>query len=228
MRVLIGLILILILHSISAQVPPRHIRNVDSAVLSWNLINYHDADDLADTLTSSFDNDSEKVRAIYFWVTQYISYDLKKYEGNMDISLEVNKDIDKDGNLDEDKMIRHTLYSKRGVCEDYADLFAYMCNSAKIKCEVIEGLVSTGSSWLTTLTGGSDHAWDAVMINNKWYLIDPTWASGYIDGNRFKRKRNDYYYLTPPNEFIKDHYPYDSQWQLLNPPVSKATFNKGG
>jgi transglutaminase/protease-like cytokinesis protein 3 len=202
---------------------------IDSAVLSWNLTDMHDADDLTDTLTSIFNTDSDKVRAIYFWVTQYISYDLKRCENNMDIILEHDHDIDKDGNLEKNRMIKQTLRRKRGVCQDYADLFAYMCNYANIKCEVITGLgVSAAQGWALALMGnGSNHAWNAVLMDNKWYLIDPTWASGYFMGDRFKRRRDDYYYLTPPAELIKNHFPDEDNWQLLSPVVDRKAFLAG-
>ena len=28
---------------------------------------------------------------------------------------------------------------------------------------------------------GQSHAWNAAKIEGKWYLIDPTWNSGYVD-----------------------------------------------
>jgi transglutaminase/protease-like cytokinesis protein 3 len=72
----------------------------------------------------------------------------------------------------------------------------------------------------------SNHAWNAVLIDHKWYLVDPTWASGYTNRavTKFTRKRNDFYYLTPAEDFILDHYPDDPQWQLLGSPVDWKGF----
>ncbi len=200
-------------------------QNVDSLVLSWNLIHYHDADLLADTLTSSFNNDSEKVRAIFFWVTQYVSYDWNKFHQDQNITMETSHMFNKDGDFDVDKEIKHTLISKKGVCQDYAELFSYLCNSVKIKCEVVSGYGSTGcADWLLALDARkSNHAWNAVMINNKWYLLDATWASG-TGSTRVKRSRNDFYYLTPPKDFIKDHFPDEEQWELLESPIDLKAF----
>jgi transglutaminase/protease-like cytokinesis protein 3 len=72
----------------------------------------------------------------------------------------------------------------------------------------------------------SNHAWNAVQINKKWYLLDCTFASGYIDLNKVKfvKHRNDVYYLTPPRIFILDHHPSDSKWQLLDKPLDINSF----
>ena len=41
-----------------------------------------------------------------------------------------------------------------------------------------------------------------------------------VMANEYIRQYNDFYFLTPPDEFIRDHYPEDLQWTLLkDPPV---------
>lgn len=202
--------------------------NVDSIILSWNLRSYHDFGDLADTLTSSFNNDSEKVRAIYIWITQNIAYDIEKSHLDQSISLETTHTITKDGYIDIEKENRHTIVSKKGICQDYAELFYDMCKSEKIKCAIISGFgASFYPNWLLALQAGpSNHVWNAVEISGKWHLLDLTWASGGINGDRFVRNRNDHYYFTPPEIFIKDHFPTDENWQLINPPIDRKTFIK--
>ncbi len=55
------------------------------------------------------------------------------------------------------------------------------------------------------------------MINEKWYLLDATWASGYIslNGDEFVRDYDEKYFLASPEVFIQDHYPDDARWTLL-------------
>jgi hypothetical protein len=68
----------------------------------------------------------------------------------------------------------------------------------------------------------SNHCWNAVMIDSNWYLLDATWASGYIamPSGEFVRHYDDYYFLTTPQQFIRHHYPDDLRWSLLtDPPV---------
>jgi transglutaminase/protease-like cytokinesis protein 3 len=45
------------------------------------------------------------------------------------------------------------------------------------------------------------HAWNAVCIDRKWYLIDVTW------GERF--------YLKSPAYFYSDHFPKQNRWTLF-------------
>lgn len=65
------------------------------------------------------------------------------------------------------------------------------------------------------------HAWNAVRTSKGWYLYDPTWSSGTVDGNfQFVKDLNDTWYKVLPREFILTHIPFDPIWQLLNPPLS--------
>jgi hypothetical protein len=58
-------------------------------------------------------------------------------------------------------------------------------------------------------------------------LIDCTWGAGYInEDKKYVRKFDDHYFMTPPSEFIFDHYPENSSWQLLNNPISKSEFER--
>jgi transglutaminase/protease-like cytokinesis protein 3 len=73
-----------------------------------------------------------------------------------------------------------------------------------------------------------NHAWNAVKINGRWFLLDVTWGAGYIDeNNRFVRRFQDHYFLTPPESFILDHLPEDERWQLTDQPISLREFENG-
>ncbi len=58
--------------------------------------------------------------------------------------------------------------------------------------------------------------------------MDTTWGAGYLDGDKktFIPKLEDHYFLTPPEQFIFDHFPHDSDWQLLSRPLSKQAFDQ--
>ena len=68
----------------------------------------------------------------------------------------------------------------------------------------------------------SNHTWNAVRIDSNWHLLDVTWASGFLtfSGNEFIRRYDGSYFLTPPRQFIADHYPEDLKWTLLPDPPS--------
>lgn len=62
----------------------------------------------------------------------------------------------------------NTLSTKKGICYDYASLFATMCRSQGVACKIAKGYTSNGVY----------HAWNEVCIKNKWYPIDITYAIG--------------------------------------------------
>jgi len=69
-----------------------------------------------------------------------------------------------------------------------------------------------------------NHSWNVVKLNNKWYLCDATWSSGYIDEyNVFIPEYNKGYFLTDPVLFAKSHYPVEEKW-LLNDSLKNKSF----
>lgn len=197
--------------------------HVDSIIGKLRIKSTKDTFSLADTLTKRFKSDTEKVRAIYFWMTQNIAYDGKALRKGCPVPFE--------GNLENylDNRVIHTLKTKKGVCEDYALVFACLCRRAGIKCIKVTGYALTTKparifQMFKKFT--SEHAWNAVEIEGKWYLIDVTWASGFTNAGvtKFTRRLNDFYYLTDPKLFILDHYPDDAKWQLMNPPLDWKNF----
>ena len=50
-----------------------------------------DIETLSHLLTDSFENDSEKVRAIFYWMTQNIGYDCKRFHENRSFSVHQKK-----------------------------------------------------------------------------------------------------------------------------------------
>lgn len=74
------------------------------------------------------------------------------------------------------------------------------------------------------ITGPTNHAWNAIKINDEWYLIDSTWGAGYIRYGGFVRDFDEFYFLSPPEQFVYNHLPVDSRWQLLDKPLTKEEF----
>jgi len=103
-----------------------------------NLKGEHDPANLAWTLGEPFVTDSQKVRAIYFWITENIAYDVAEFASR---TPDVPFDPAKDENITQwqYRRIVHVLISKKAICEDYALLFQFMCKTLKIACEVVDG-----------------------------------------------------------------------------------------
>ena len=85
--------------------------------------------------------------------------------------------------LDE-RVARIVLKRKQTVCAGYARLFKTLCDFAGIKSEIITGYAKT--NLMSSRQFKCNHNWNAVLIDSNWYLLDATWASGYL---KFFRNR---------------------------------------
>jgi hypothetical protein len=120
---------------------------------------------------------------------------------------------------------RKVLNQRTAVCDGYAKLFKVLCDDAGLRSEVITG-------YARGFGGGSgkfrsNHSWNAVMIDSVWKLLDVTWASGFINyADQFVQQLDETYFLTPPHQFIYDHYPEDLQWTLMENPPTISEFRR--
>ena len=175
---------------------------------------------LAHHLISKLPTDVEKFRAIYRWVCNNIANDYLLYERNMHKRQRFRNDSLKLKVWNE--KFRKISFQKlrddhRAICTGYAYLVKELCNLANIQCEVVHGYARTSTINVETLTM-PNHSWNAVLLNGKWYLCDPTWASGIpnADTFQFEFNYNDGFFLANPALFAINHYPEDPKWLLIN------------
>ena len=197
----------------------------------------HDVYSLTKALTKPFADPVLKARAIFRWITENISYDVKfynryDYRGKEPKSFSCygdSLDCELRKTVWETDYINRVLDNKKAVCQGYSMLFKKMCNIAGIESEVVPGYVRTQYYEVGT-PGNDDHAWNTVRLNTVDYLLDATWAAGGCtaddDGKLllFKKHFNDYYWLTPAREFAKNHFPEEAKWVLL-PHYTKENFS---
>ena len=164
---------------------------------------------IASYITNNFKTDNDKVRASFYYTTSNISYDVTNM---FDINF----------NETTQQKIAATLKSKKGVCIHYAETFNEINNKMGIQSYVIEGYVKKGGK-----VGDLAHAWNATKIDNKWYIFDPTWGSGYVDKGKFFKKLNNFYFKADPAKIIISHIPFDYLWQFLNYPITNSEFYQG-
>jgi len=168
-------------------------------------------DQLAKSLTQHCKSDLEKVRAIYVWISDNVVYDFAAF---------------KSGNVTEQTAFS-TLISRKAVCQGYSELFYRLCVLNQIDCYVVAGYskgfgYKKGKKFSTT-----DHAWNAVKIDQKWYLVDATWGSGYIDEKqKYVSQFSEEHFLALPQQFVLKHLPADPIWQLMPEAISIETFEK--
>jgi hypothetical protein len=166
---------------------------------------------LASYLTRNAHSELEKVRSIFVWVANNITYDMKSFRAG----------------TYPDYHVRAVLKRKSAVCEGYARLFKALCTEADVPCEIIHGYSKGYGYQPAAGFQVSNHAWNAVMIEGEWYLVDATWAATSMNTEKVKRPINDNYFLASPEEFLLDHLPEIKAWQLVNTPISLADFEQG-
>ena len=162
---------------------------------------------LAAHLSKAAKDDREKARLIYRWITNRIAYDV---EGTSSKSISPSD----------------LLQKRIAYCEGYADLFEKLGKQAGLEVVKVPGWCK-GYGYVP----GSKledknftHVWNAVKLEGKWQLVDCTWGAGTISDQKFTREYRDYFFLPAPEQLIYTHFPEDSQWQLLTPPIAKDEF----
>ena len=177
---------------------------------------------LSKRLTASCKTDLEKVTAIFKWITENISYNTGWHQKrNKNSSKTAEAEPEDTGALKplNERVSETVLKKKMGMCEGYSRLFTTLCDYAGIRTELVTGYAKNSID-RPGARFGTNHFWNAVFIDSAWHLLDVTWASGYVtwQGDEFIRQYDEHYFMTPPEVFIRDHYPDDLQWTLL--PVS--------
>lgn len=165
-------------------------------------------ENIANYINSNFFTQSEKVRAVFYWIAENISYDYNNL-----FSLSENPDSVKN--------INEILNTRKGLCRDYSSLYADICAKVGIKTYIVSGYTKIDKRVIQ-----NPHAWCAILVDSTWYLTDPTWGAGYMQDKLFVKKLDNKYFKVAPNKFINSHIPFDPLWQLLNYPITKQEFLK--
>lgn len=177
-------------------------------------------------LTHKLSTDVQKFRAIYRWVCGNIKNDhrafltinrkRKKYHNDSVAFRNWHSNFKK-------KLFKNLAKNKKTICTGYAYIIKELSFIAGIECEIVDGYARNVSSNIDELTM-ANHSWNAVKLNNKWYLCDATWSSGFFNEEfTFFNDFNDGYFLTNPDFFSKNHFPLDKKW-LLNSKQTEKHF----
>jgi hypothetical protein len=227
-KTLLIFLVLLLSHPLFAQMKRPVADYTKADELALTVKSDDDINKLTTDLTSAFTEQTLKARAIFRWITDNIAYDYKffnkYYIGGKDpksfscqgdsIGCSIKKVAW------ENDIVNNTLNDKKGVCQGYSLLFKKMCNIAGIDAEFVPGYARTDPYQIGT-PGNLSHAWNMVRLNGVSYLLDATWAAGGCrpDENgkliSFEKNYKDYYWLTPADEFARNHFPLNAKWVLL-------------
>jgi transglutaminase-like putative cysteine protease len=153
-------------------------------------------------------NDRERVRAFFRWITSRIVYDIDSFLQNRTVPCRA-------------EMVLETRLS---ICQGYASLFEALCERAGIEVMMVPGFAKGFGSAVGASNDAPNHVWNAVRFDGRWHLIDTTWGAGVVDGGKYVRRFNDFYFLTPPDCLVFSHLPEDPRWQLTDPPLERDEF----
>lgn len=185
---------------------------------------------LADRIEKDFDSDYDRARAIYSWIAFNIKYDYNAYLNPPKVQgFSYSSEAEKQRKIKQlnDNLIQKTFKSKKAVCEGFTALYQHLATLMGIKCEIIRGDSKVSVRDIGRKTTSSNHAWNMVLIDKKWRLIDVTWGQGYYDSSK-GRMVNDFnpvYFDTDPDYFFAKHFP-DSGSYLGNR-LSREDFLSG-
>ncbi|MCS7077743.1 MAG: hypothetical protein NZ455_13625 [Bacteroidia bacterium] len=185
---------------------------------------------LSEYLVQNKNNDSDKVVAIWQWITHNIKYNIK----------DIGRNEAKYGDA------QYVLKKKKANALGYATLFTALCREANIAAYTVPGYCKMSSDYeLYNQFFRERYAWNSVEINRKWYLLDATAGAGKIVDHekkwkkklgrwfyipkwlyQFKFEYDSTYFLTNPKQLAITHNPADPMWQLLNCIVPIELFEK--
>ena len=165
---------------------------------------------LASYLRKNTSSDLEFARAAFSWIAHNIVYDVDALQ-RLETAI-----------VDPSEVLAHRLT----VCQGYAALFKELCDKGGVQCEIISG-VAKGAGYSDLERNPGPHAWNRILIDGKWRLVETTWASGSIgpDGE-FNQKYIPKYFDVSPKHLISTHLPNDPSHQHLARPVTKEEFFK--
>ncbi|KAL3886745.1 hypothetical protein ACJMK2_026722 [Sinanodonta woodiana] len=197
---------------------PAVFKHIDEHALKVQSFFRRSVSELAIDLVKPAENNLERVRAFYRWITENISYDTESYFSDVTSSCDAND----------------VIQTGKSVCEGYAELFSAFCREVNIPVKTIIGHAK-GYNYdpeidITPSTK-TNHAWNVVLLDGDWRFMECTWGAGYLQEQKFHKQFTEFYFLTDPGDFINRHYPctnkgnvQDSKWQLLDEPVSMKEF----
>jgi Transglutaminase-like superfamily len=191
--------------TLSAQGGNDRFKVVDEYVQSLGRLDTLNAGTISHILTKKFAENTDKVRAIFYWIANNISIDVKMAKKGSNEKM-VSEDV---------------LKTRKANANGYSTLFQDMCSVAKIRCLTVDGYIKKTVEDINNVPDEFNHTWAVIQLGQSpdaWYYVDPEWGSGYVDdkGTTFTKKFDDRYFFANKLLFNLQHFPDNMAWQLGN------------
>lgn len=185
---------------------------VDAHALACPVSSEQSLDRLVAYLCPPSYSERDKARSLFRWIADRIAYDAEGLRQN------------KMG----DQSPQGVLKDRKAVCAGYSRLYEALGKKAGLQVESLTGDSKFNDQLPIKLPPGvSGHAWNAVWIRGRWMLCDPTWAAGKVDDKfQFQKGFDDFWFCTPPDQFVYTHWPKESHWQLLSQAWTRQRFDE--
>ena len=205
------LILLLLVPAFQIDLAAQMSKEVDTKAAAIPAAHARSVESLGTYIKQNFQTEAERVRAIYVWIAEHISYDVARLQSM------------KNDPSYTPQPVTDVLASRKAVCQGYADLFITLCKTVDIPATLVVGYTKREGK-----VQPISHAWVAAVINGEWKLFDPTWGAGYVEQDRFVKSFNNHFFQTAPEDLIQDHMPFDPVYQFLSQPLTHKEFIEGG
>lgn len=193
--------------------------DVRDKVIGYDKYSFRNPKQLANQINSDFSTELSKAQAIYYWIIFNVTYDVNNVEESRNrfkYTYKNEKQRLKKAAKAQHRTAKYVIKHKVAICDGYAKLFKTLCDLTNLKSAIISGTSKTEKQQIGHGPyRNSLHAWNAVVINYKWYLVDATWGAGSVTRGIFKKKFTNLYFMTPPELFFLQHYPSDEKWLLV-------------
>lgn len=119
---------------------------------------------IASEVTSGCETDYQRILALHDWVCGYLRYDMDSLKSD-EIPPYYAEEVVK---------------NRTAVCLGFATLYAALCRSIDIPCNVVSGYalgIGADKKWTesTIASEEQNHAWNEVYIDGRWVIVDTTW-----------------------------------------------------
>jgi hypothetical protein len=226
MRFLCLLLFLIPLWAYSQPIDRSEFPKADSIAEQYPRHPLNDLPGLSKKLAINLTTDEGKFRAIYKWVCLNIENDYNLAMANKRKRAKLTGDKLVAWNASLIPLVHKTLIDDYStVCTGYAWLIEQLSIHAGLECEIVHGYGRTTQANIGG-KGVPNHSWNAIRLNNNWYLCDATWSSGALDldTRSFVREFKEAYFLSDPAFFVRNHYPSESKWTLLDQPPTLDDF----
>ena len=164
------------------------------------------------SLKAMVQTDRELAWVLYQWVTRHFKHDqgMARRIGNPSAhSLDTLFDIGS------------------GSCEVYSNVLHRLFELAGLNVRTVEGTVLHGPGAVRRGKLVTNHVWNHVFLDGRWYVLDATWGAGVLTDRGFRPEPNPMFFLMPEELAVLNYYdPVDSLGFQAKHGVDAKTFSK--